>query len=108
VKFLFLIQSDENAILGIKPEEIHGWFRMIEERGSRVVGGPLQHSDQAKRVEVRGGKPLITDGPFAEAKEVIGGFDLIECSSLEDAVELAVLHPVAAKGSVVVRPMIED
>jgi len=50
----------------------------------------------------------VTDGPFAEAKEVVGGFDVIDCASMAQAVEIAELHPVARYGSVVVRPLSEE
>jgi hypothetical protein len=54
---------------------------------------------------VRGGKKLVTDGPFAETKEAVGGFDLIECHSLDEAVEIASKHPVAELGTIEVRPL---
>ena len=54
-------------------------------------------------VRVRGGKPFVTDGPFAETKELIAGFDVLECSSLEEAVDIASRHPVAAFGAIDVR-----
>ena len=56
-------------------------------------------------VRVRGGKKLVTDGPFAETKEAVGGFDLIECGSLEEAVEIAASHPLAEAGTIEVRPL---
>lgn len=52
-----------------------------------------------------GGQPVVTDGPFAETKEAVGGFDLIEAASLEEAVEIAGRHPVAQSGTVEVRPL---
>jgi hypothetical protein len=48
---------------------------------------------------------MITDGPFAETKEVVGGYDIIECGSLEEAVEIAAGHPVAESGTIEVRPL---
>jgi hypothetical protein len=56
-------------------------------------------------VRVRDGKTLVTDGPFAETKEAVGGFDLLECDSLEQAVEIAASHPVAQMGTIEVRPL---
>ena len=47
---------------------------------------------------------MVTDGPFAETKEVVGGFDILECSSLEEAVEIAAAHPIAQMGTIEVRP----
>jgi hypothetical protein len=56
-------------------------------------------------VRVRGGKTLVTDGPFAETKEAVGGFDLLECDSFEQAVEIAAKHPIAELGAIEVRPL---
>jgi hypothetical protein len=56
-------------------------------------------------VRVRGGKTMVTDGPFAETKEALGGFDLIECGSLQEAVQFAAAHPVAQSGTIEVRPL---
>ncbi len=57
---------------------------------------------------MRGGKTLVTDGPFVETKEALGGFDLIECESLEEAVEIASRHPIAEFGTIEVRPLWGD
>ena len=56
-------------------------------------------------MRVRDGKTLVTDGPFAETKEAVGGFDILECDSLEEAVEIAAGHPVAGVGTIEVRPL---
>jgi hypothetical protein len=56
-------------------------------------------------VRVRAGKKMVTDGPFAETKEAVGGFDLIEADSLDEAVEIAARHPVAQIGTIEVRPL---
>ena len=78
----------------------------IEELGDRwITGDQLAPPRRARSVRVRGGKPLVTDGPFAETKEAVGGFDLIEAGSLEEAVEIALRHPVAEFGSIEVRPL---
>jgi hypothetical protein len=54
---------------------------------------------------VRDGKTTVTDGPFTETKEAVGGFDLLECDSFEEAVEIAASHPVAQNGTIEVRPL---
>ena len=56
-------------------------------------------------MRVREGKTLITDGPFVETKETVGGFDLLECESFEQAVEIAATHPLAEIGTIEVRPL---
>jgi hypothetical protein len=60
---------------------------------------------RARSVRVRGGKKTVTDGPFAETKEAVGGFDLLECGSIEEAVEIAASHPLAQTGPIEVRPL---
>ena len=78
----------------------------IEELGEAwITGDQLAPPRRAQTVRVRGGKPLVTDGPFAETKEAVGGFDLIESGSLEEAVEVALRHPVAEFGAIEVRPL---
>jgi hypothetical protein len=54
---------------------------------------------------VREGKAIVTDGPFTETKEAVGGFDVVECDSLDEAVEIAAAHPVARFGTIEVRPL---
>jgi hypothetical protein len=92
---------------GIEPEttaaEIESWFEEIDKRGSRVIGDELEPLEQARTVRVRGGSIVTTDGPFAEAKELIAGFDVLDCPDKETAVELAALHPVARFGAIEVR-----
>jgi hypothetical protein len=69
-----------------------------------VTGDRLAPPRRARSVRLRDGKKLVTDGPFAETKEAVGGFDIIECNSLEEAVEIAAAHPVAEVGTIEVRP----
>ena len=78
----------------------------IEELGEAwITGDQLAPPRRAQTVRVRGGKPLVTDGPFVETKEAVGGFDLIEADSLEEAVAIALRHPVAEFGAIEVRPL---
>jgi hypothetical protein len=81
------------------------WLDDLRARGAWVTGDQLAPPRRARSVRVRDGKALVTDGPFAETKEAVGGFDLIECDSLEEAVEIAAGHPVAQIGTVEVRPL---
>jgi len=71
-------------------------------------GHELRPLSDARTVRVRGGEVLVDDGPFAETKEQIGGFDILDCASLEEAVEVASRHPVARYGSIDVRPFWEQ
>jgi hypothetical protein len=107
VKFLFLIY-DDGTEMGIELEDVQAWFAAIERCGGRLLGSRLRPSSEGARVSTRGGALSVTDGPFAETKEFLGGFDVIEAPTREDAIELASLHPVARFGSVVVLPLLEE
>ena len=69
-----------------------------------MLGDQLAPPRRGRSVRVRDGKTMVTDGPFAETKEAVGGFDIIEAASLEEAVEIAAGHPVAQIGTIEVRP----
>lgn len=79
------------------------WLDELQARNAWVIGDQLVAPSRARSVRVRGGKALVTDGPFVETKEAVGGFDVIEAGSLEEAVEIAAGHPVAAFGTIEVR-----
>ena len=70
-----------------------------------ITGDQLAPPRRARSVRVREGRAIVTDGPFIESKEAVGGFDIIECGSLEEAVEIAARHPVARTGTIEVRPL---
>ena len=86
-------------------EESFPWLDDLRTRGIWVTGDQLAPPRRARSVRVRDGKTLVTDGPFAETKEAVGGFDILECDSLEEAVEIAAGHPVAGVGTIEVRPL---
>jgi hypothetical protein len=86
-------------------EESFPWLDDVEARGIRITGDQLAPPRRARSVRVRNGKTVVTDGPFATTKEAVGGFDIIECGSLEEAVEIAAAHPVAQTGTIEVRPL---
>jgi hypothetical protein len=73
----------------------------------RVLGQELAPVRDATTIRVRGGEVVVADGPFAEAKEQIGGFDILECADLDEAIEVAAKHPVARFGSLELRPFKE-
>ena len=113
MKFLMLVcWNAENMDAQTEPdptdtshEESFPWLEDLQERGIWVTGDQLAPPRRARSVRVRDGKALVTDGPFAETKEAVGGFDILECGSLEEAVEIAAGHPVAQMGTVEVRPL---
>jgi hypothetical protein len=86
-------------------EAIMGWLDEWQGRGAIIAGERLRPVAEATTLKVRGGETLIADGPFAETKEQIAGFDLIECADLDEAMEIAAGHPAARLGTVEVRPV---
>jgi hypothetical protein len=88
----------------VREKESFPWLDDVQERGIWVTGDQLAPPRRARTVRVRGGKTMVTDGPFAETKEVVGGFDILECGSIEEAVEIAAAHPIAQMGTIEVRP----
>jgi hypothetical protein len=106
MKYLLLICMEEPAgddgmgDAGQVPS-IETW---LAETGSRrLIGSPLEAPEHAVTVRTRNGEVILTDGPFAEAKEWVAGFDLIETETIEEAIEIASRHPVAHFGLVEVR-----
>ena len=89
-------------------DDIRTWFAEIDKRGSRLIGSQVSLPANASTVRVRDGEVVVSDGPFAETKEWMAGFDVIECASMAEAVEIAALHPVAAFGMVEVRPFLPE
>ena len=79
------------------------WLDDVIARGIRLHGDRLRPAEEARTVLVRDGEVLVSDGPFAETKEIICGYDMLECASLEEAVQVAAAHPVAAFGRIEVR-----
>jgi len=113
MKYLLMVCWDaEQMDAQTEPEPGEGeapegfpWLDDLQARGIWLTGDQLAPPRRAKTVRVRDGKKLVTDGPFAETKEILGGFDLIECGSLEEAVEIASGHPIAEFGTIEVRPL---
>ena len=109
MKYLLMICREESV--SVSPEEIHEiisstqtWVEEMDGRGVREFGHALQPVSDATTVRVRGGDVLVADGPFAETKEQIGGFDVVECADLDEAIEVASKHPMARYGTIEVRP----
>ena len=101
--------SDEDAAMR-RAESMPRWISLFEELGKAdpdLVGKELEASWEAKVVRVRDGQRLVTDGPFAETKEQIGGLFLLELPDLDEAIRLAALVPTAEQGSIEIRPIVE-
>jgi hypothetical protein len=79
----------------------------LKAKGQYVTASPLHATSTATSVRVRDGKRLVTDGPFAETREALGGYYIIDAGSLDEAVAIAARHPGARVGAVEIRPMLE-
>ena len=87
--------------------EVEAWVQEMDRRGVRVQGQQLAGVEDATTIRVRGGDVVIADGPFAETKEQIAGFDILDCADLDEAMEVAAKHPVARLGALELRPFAE-
>ncbi|MGH9032621.1 MAG: YciI family protein [Acidimicrobiia bacterium] len=94
-----------NSSPAAEHEEGFPWVDDLQARGIWLTGDQLAPPRRARSVRVREGKTLVTDGPFAETNGAVGGSDLIECGSVDEAVEIAASHPLAQIGAIKVRPL---
>jgi hypothetical protein len=108
MKYLLMIIGDET--IQIRPGEADAgpWAAEMDGRGVRLLGDRLRPVSDATTVRIRNDELLISDGPFAETKEQIGGFDVIECADLDEAIEVASKHPMARFGAIEVRPFWQE
>jgi hypothetical protein len=93
----------------LREESLPRWnelFAWMSEQGIDVSGLELEDPADARVVRVRDGETLVTDGPYVETKELLGGYFLADCKDLDQAIELAERVPVAVKGSVEIRPLV--
>ena len=108
MRYVMLVCVDESVEVEPADALPTAWVAEMDERGVRRFGARLRPVSDATTVRVRGGAVLSSDGPFAETKEQIGGFDLIECANLDEAIEVAAKHPGAKFGTIELRPVWED
>ena len=104
MKYLMLVCA-EGPITG-KPGELDAqpWVDEMDRRGVRLIGNRVQPPSDATTVRVRDGEVLVTDGPYVETKEFMGGFDILDCADLDEAIEIASKHPIARVGMIELRP----
>ena len=111
MKYMLLIYMGENAMNESEREscfkESTQLAHDLQAKGQYLSANPLQPVATATNVRVREGKRLVTDGPFAETREQLGGYFLIEAKDLDEAIGLAARIPAARKGTVEIRPIIE-
>ena len=108
MRYLMLVCVDESVEVSPEDDLPDAWVEEMDGRGVRQFGSRLRPVSDATTVQVRDGEVLLGDGPFAETKEQIGGFDLIDCKDLDEAIEVASKHPGARFGTIEVRPLWED
>jgi hypothetical protein len=109
MRYVLLICDDEvdppsTQEMGADPQH-QEWEEKV--RGSELWGARLRPTVNATTIRVRGGEVLVSDGPFAETKDLVGGVVVVECDNLDDVIEIAASHPYARRGSVEIRPVWE-
>lgn len=111
MKYLCLVYCDESLLHSLldspQDEECHAFSESLQESGRLVAAQALQPVSSATSVRVRGGRLSITDGPFAETKEQLAGFYLIEARDLNEAIQISSRIPPARVGSIEIRPVRE-
>ena len=105
MRFMMFVVHDPAAEPYVPEQDnIAEWVADATARGARITGDRLRQPAHAATVRVRAGKTLVSDGPFAESKEWLAGFDLLDCASLDEAIAIASRHPMARFGSIELRP----
>jgi hypothetical protein len=111
MKYMLLIYMEENALTEPERQDCYvkstGLAYELQASGNYLGAGPLQPVSTATSVRVRDGKRLVTDGPFAETREHLGGYFQVEAKNLDEAIAIAERIPGARVGTVEIRPMIE-
>jgi hypothetical protein len=103
MKYLLLICADPE--IEVEPDEVRVDRWLADVAANRITGDRLRPVSDATTVRVRNAELLVSDGPYAETKEHVGGFDLLECQDLDEAIAIAAKHPVAKFGTIEVRPI---
>ncbi len=113
MKYMMLNYHNEAAIANMTKEEqmqerqeYNAFFEYASQRATIISGEAVHLTSAATTIRVRDGKTLTTDGPFAETREALGGFYIIDCKDLDEVIEIASKIPVARKGSVEIRPVL--
>jgi len=118
MRYALLVYSDQATwehlsaaeVARLRAESMPRWLALFEEMGKAdpgVAGHELASADEAKVVRVRNGDRIVSDGPFADTKEVVGGLFLTSLPDLDEAIRIAALVPAAEYGAVEVRPLVD-
>ena len=100
-------EAPTDEAIAAEMEAYNGFTRHVAERGAMKAGEALHPASTATTVRVRDGQTVTTDGPFAETKEVLGGFYIVEAADLDEAIDYAARIPGAAHGSIEIRPIVD-
>ena len=111
MKYMLLVYMDENKLSEAERTQCYHdsaqLTRELNTQGKYLGAGPLHPTTTATSVRVREGKRLVTDGPFAETREQLGGYYLIEAQDLDEALKIAERIPAAKHGTIEIRPVLE-
>ena len=111
MKYMLLIYLGEQSLSEAERQDCYvestQLAHQLHSNGQYLAANPLHPTSMATSVRVRDGKRLVTDGPFAETREQLGGYFLIDAKNLDEAIAIAAKIPMARKGTVEVRPVIE-
>src|SRR5579859_967286 len=111
MQYMFLLYHDEYSLSEAERAECYaesaGYARELHASGKRVLAAPLQPTLTATSIRTREGKRVVTDGPYAETREQLGGFFLVDAKNLDEAIEIAENIPAGRYGTVEIRPVVE-
>lgn len=111
MRYMLLIYGDEQALTETERQQCYGESAQlaheINAAGQFLATAPLHPTSMATSVQVRQGKRIVTDGPFAETREQLGGYFLIKAKNLDEAIAIAERIPMARRGTVEIRPVVE-
>jgi hypothetical protein len=111
MKYMLLVYLDEKALSEDERQKCYGesieLTYQLRENGKYIGANPLHPTATATSVRVRHGKRLVTDGPFAETREQLGGYFLVDANDLDEAIGIAECIPMVQKGTIEVRPVVE-
>lgn len=111
MKYMLLVYLDENALDDVERADCYtesaALTRELDREGRFIAASPLHPTSTATSVRVREGRRIVSDGPFAETREQLGGFFLVDADNLDAAIEIASRVPIARRGTIEVRPVID-
>jgi hypothetical protein len=111
MRYMLMVYMDENAMNDSERQQCYvdsaALTRDLHAKGQYVAAAPLHSVSKATSVRIRNGKSTVTDGPFAETREQLGGFYIIEAKNLDEAITVATRIPPATKGTIEIRPVME-